>query len=360
MIREVSVPTVLQIFTPGQCFQADYHDNKLLDLVYSINYNYPLPNPHELSLGYFDQENQLINIMDQDDLDVAIDEFKSLASQTTKADIVRTDVLLVQLILFRTKTEAGQIRDSMHAITNKLNFQILKANDHLGNQQARQPMVTEAGNPQATIPIPSFHSQVELQPVITEAKPPNSIFDEPIHPIETIIPIACIHCQRSAPNPCILCRGGNEVHSGVSCDECHAFPLLGPRFKSTIRNNYDLCQYCAAKPKYQKEALILVPQNLNNRDGLKPEKYCAMVDFFKCFCNPAGNPQQFRGAQIVGLSHVRRSADYPREPHPLLNRLKDAFPGDSEAQIKHFLEAFGDEAAYDEVFSIYVMKYHTS
>jgi len=43
--------------------------------------------------------------------------------------------------------------------------------------------------------------------------------------------------------------GGEARHAGVECDGCHAFPILGARFSSETRRNYDLCGRCAAAPE---------------------------------------------------------------------------------------------------------------
>ncbi len=37
------------------------------------------------------------------------------------------------------------------------------------------------------------------------------------------------------------------VHDRVSCDGCGMKPILGPRFKCTVRDNYDLCSACEGK-----------------------------------------------------------------------------------------------------------------
>ncbi|CAI9754647.1 unnamed protein product [Fraxinus pennsylvanica] len=40
---------------------------------------------------------------------------------------------------------------------------------------------------------------------------------------------------------------GTIVHLGVSCDGCGSHPITGPRFKSKVKKNYDLCQICFLK-----------------------------------------------------------------------------------------------------------------
>ncbi|KAK9669522.1 hypothetical protein RND81_13G136600 [Saponaria officinalis] len=40
---------------------------------------------------------------------------------------------------------------------------------------------------------------------------------------------------------------GNIVHKGIGCDGCWAVPITGPRFKSKVKNNYDLCSFCFSR-----------------------------------------------------------------------------------------------------------------
>ncbi|XP_038894266.1 protein JOKA2 isoform X2 [Benincasa hispida] len=53
-------------------------------------------------------------------------------------------------------------------------------------------------------------------------------------------------------DPIISSRGcigsvGSMFHKGVICDGCGARPITGPRFKSQVKDNYDLCSICFAK-----------------------------------------------------------------------------------------------------------------
>ncbi|XVF11159.1 hypothetical protein REPUB_Repub08aG0001900 [Reevesia pubescens] len=36
-------------------------------------------------------------------------------------------------------------------------------------------------------------------------------------------------------------------HKGIQCDGCGVLPITGPRFKSKVKNNYDLCSICFSK-----------------------------------------------------------------------------------------------------------------
>ncbi|RZC75574.1 hypothetical protein C5167_051049 [Papaver somniferum] len=37
---------------------------------------------------------------------------------------------------------------------------------------------------------------------------------------------------------------GRVCHKGVRCDDCGVHPITGPRFKSKVKDNYDLCSIC--------------------------------------------------------------------------------------------------------------------
>lgn len=45
------------------------------------------------------------------------------------------------------------------------------------------------------------------------------------------------------------CSGGNmnQLHVGVTCDECGQCPIVGIRYKCSVRSDYDICQSCEGK-----------------------------------------------------------------------------------------------------------------
>ena len=45
-----------------------------------------------------------------------------------------------------------------------------------------------------------------------------------------------------------LVPGAAVRHAGVECDACAAYPIVGPRFVSASRPNFDLCGRCASLP----------------------------------------------------------------------------------------------------------------
>lgn len=64
-----------------------------------------------------------------------------------------------------------------------------------------------------------------------------------------------------APNSC--CAPGNAIHQDVTCDGCGVGPIMGIRYKCTVRDDYDLCSCCEAKQDHQYPMLkVYVPTSL--------------------------------------------------------------------------------------------------
>jgi hypothetical protein len=57
--------------------------------------------------------------------------------------------------------------------------------------------------------------------------------------------------------PAAVPNNSNIVHTGITCDECGMSPIIGIRYKCTVRNDFDLCAACEAK-RVQPHAMIKI------------------------------------------------------------------------------------------------------
>ncbi|GER53188.1 ubiquitin-associated protein [Striga asiatica] len=64
----------------------------------------------------------------------------------------------------------------------------------------------------------------------------------------------------------------NIFHCGVRCDGCRVYPITGPRFKSKVKMDYDLCSICFGEMGNQNDYIrmdrpeIYRPHNVQSRD----------------------------------------------------------------------------------------------
>merc|ERR1712070_1215656 len=65
----------------------------------------------------------------------------------------------------------------------------------------------------------------------------------------------CATCEAKDPeqHPMIKIRvpERKDIHHNVACDMCNVSPIIGVRFKCTVRPNFDLCETCEAKDPEQ-------------------------------------------------------------------------------------------------------------
>jgi len=55
---------------------------------------------------------------------------------------------------------------------------------------------------------------------------------------------------------------GVEVHCGVTCDKCDKSPIIGARYKSLEREDYDLCDSCYSHPERMPEQFVRVKSSV--------------------------------------------------------------------------------------------------
>lgn len=61
------------------------------------------------------------------------------------------------------------------------------------------------------------------------------------------------YSRRYNPNNNNAAQG--EVHYGVTCDSCNAYPIVGNRYKCSVCPDYDLCQTCHSQEKHKEHTL---------------------------------------------------------------------------------------------------------
>ena len=50
----------------------------------------------------------------------------------------------------------------------------------------------------------------------------------------------------------------STVHAGVACDSCHAYPILGIRYKCSVCGDVDLCEGCEALGVHAEHVLLKI------------------------------------------------------------------------------------------------------
>jgi len=73
-----------------------------------------------------------------------------------------------------------------------------------------------------------------------------------------------------------------EVHEGVTCNECKISPIVGTRYKCTVREDYDLCSFCEHRVVQPYPVVkVYSPQHVI------PRKVLEAIDGAKCELTPA-------------------------------------------------------------------------
>ena len=65
--------------------------------------------------------------------------------------------------------------------------------------------------------------------------------------------------------------GATACHRGIVCDGCNIRNFHGPRFKCSVRNDFDLCESCEAKDSHAHVMVKIYPQHANMRIQVVPD-----------------------------------------------------------------------------------------
>ena len=103
------------------------------------------------------------------------------------------------------------------------------------------------------------------------------------------------------------------VHLHVTCDGCGMFPIVGDRYKCTVRDNFDLCTGCEASRKFSSFPMLKIrtpSEQLNpSRASPLPSRTDADVGFFAVEPRDEGRARvlvfrsafTFRNASLIEL-----------------------------------------------------------
>ncbi|CAK9210331.1 unnamed protein product, partial [Sphagnum troendelagicum] len=109
-------------------------------------------------------------------------------------------------------------------------------------------------------------------------------------------------------------EGANGVrHFGIQCDACNMFPILGPRFKSKKKFDFDLCQACFQQKKIECDdddeytridRPLFPPQHFSSSSNRSEAPCPPMMGPSRCpaLMGPSGFPAMGRPSGYPGMS----------------------------------------------------------
>ena len=199
---------------------------------------------------------------------------------------------------------------------------------------------------------PGLFSSANNLPQFTNGLPPNTMFSavpqfaQPIAFVGTNLASRENFCRRPLPT--------STQHHGVLCDHCKVSPIIGRRYKSLQRHNFDLCGNCINRAQYLHEKFLLIQTHNPADPSLIQQNYSTVVNYFNSnlyspypvFTTPFPNP-------------VIMAPVFPQTSHFLFSQLKSAFQNDNNNQINNFLWQGGYQS-YSSAYHDYLRRFHYS
>lgn len=103
------------------------------------------------------------------------------------------------------------------------------------------------------------------------------------------------------------------AHRGITCDGCNMSPIVGVRYKSVLRADYDLCEECE-KEHDPKDPLIKIKTPIQEMDVLP-----GLSEFRRSIGGGRGRRCPRRGGRGRGFCRPRRGCGRPNGPGPMRN-----------------------------------------
>jgi next-to-BRCA1 protein 1 len=183
-----------------------------------------LKDPRSFVLKYKDEENDLVTVVSDEDLQEAVLSLGSAEPRVLRLSVVQVD-----------KEESANSKpfDSLPSDLRKALNDIGLSEDQIKNGVA--PEAIAQMMQQAAAHIPQL---MQFLPIIMSrfAPPGRSCGPCPAGPSSG---------SSSGTSP----SNGMSFHPGVECDACGMHPIVGVRYKSTVRDNFDLCESCKSSPQ---------------------------------------------------------------------------------------------------------------
>ena len=152
-----------------------------------------------------------------------------------------------------------------------------------------------------------------------------------------------------------------DVHTGITCNSCNAYPIRGIRYRCTNCVDYDLCEVCEAQQAHPKTHLFYKVRIPRSRLGHQPQplkypgKYRPFRRLKREVFESLAQGTVFSTIEVEGLWEQFRclaSADWPADPFHYCVAIDRCafeqlvFPTDSPRPL-------GPNLIYERLFSFF-------
>ncbi|KAG6542949.1 hypothetical protein Mapa_015641 [Marchantia paleacea] len=261
--------TLRRLTYPGHRPYGDQYNDKLITyakLEANIRDLFKLPASSQIRVTYTDKDNDVVTMGDDQDLEDAcvLQGLNPLRLFVTLLDVPRVGAAEGQAEQLLPLKENGEAVPSLKQILKGLPADVLKpVVDHVQlllkgtapSQRELSELVDTVVNT-VTSHIDSAVKKVDLTDFLSASGGPSVPTTSQTHPVCSPVyqnsplpsPIQGTRMPVNIhPNEIEASEAGNAsrvFHTGVQCDVCGMSPIVGPRFKSSKKLDYDLCVSC--------------------------------------------------------------------------------------------------------------------
>lgn len=142
-------------------------------------------------------------------------------------------------------------------------------------------------------------------------------FVQPVYPVDPIPSLKWPVWSPRWPYP----SSSFVNHFGIICNRCSK-PIYGNRFKSLLRDDFDLCTSCVKRPEYTHEWFIVLARDERHDHSLQPGAYRKIINAFQ-----RRDPYSWSFNPFVHYT----------EYHPFLGHFQTVFAGHDIRRLNNFL-----------------------